>query len=66
MKDEKFLPVKVRDFPDYSLEITGTIHSATSYDITKHLFLFDDENLYVIKNNPYTIKVYKDLYCIGI
>lgn len=58
-------PVKTREFPTFT-EIEYDIHSATSYDITRHLFLFDSENIYVIKNNPYTIKKYTDIYCVGV
>lgn len=64
-KDGVTQPVKARDYPNYD-DIQYDIHSATSYDITKHIFLFDTENVYVIKNNPYTLKVYKDVYCVGV
>ncbi len=48
-------------------EIKGILHSGTSYDIKEHLALFDDKNLYVIKNNPtQKIKAYSGVNCIGL
>lgn len=46
-------------------KITGILHSGTAYDINKHLFLFDDKNLYVVKANPDSVTVYPNVYCVG-
>ena len=64
-KDGKFQPIIVKDFPVFP-EITGTIHSATAYEIGKHIFVFDEKNMYVISYMPYKIVVYPNIYCIGI
>lgn len=55
----------MKDIPEFE-EITGKVHSATAYDLTKEIFLFDEKNMYVISFNPYTITVYSNIYCIGI
>lgn len=43
------------------------MHSGAAYEPDKHLFLFDERNMYVIKSGttPQCI-VYSDVYCIGI
>eukprot|EP00347_Sterkiella_histriomuscorum_P004764 403359199 len=46
--------------------ITGSIHSGTAYEVDKHMFLFDEKNFYVVKQKPDSIKVYENVYCIGL
>ena len=59
-------PKLLKTYPSF-LEISGTIHSAVSYDIDKYLFLFDERNMYVITNSrPPKCQVHQNIYCIGV
>lgn len=47
-------------------EIKGNLHSGTSYNVNDHVLLFDEKNLYVIKNtNPQKTRTYPNVYCVG-
>lgn len=51
----------------YFKQIKGQLHSATCNDPSKHLFLFDEINMYVITTEPTNkMTVYENIYCLGI
>lgn len=41
---------KTKEYPEFK-QITGIIHSVTSYEVEKHLIMFDEKNAYVIKDS---------------
>lgn len=44
-------------------EIEDSIHSVVTYDVKDHLILFDDENAYIIKMNPFQLITDKGICC---
>lgn len=47
-------------------EITGNIMNGTFVDFDKHMFLFDEKNMYVIRQRPFALTVFEDVNCIGL
>eukprot|EP00347_Sterkiella_histriomuscorum_P013502 403364473 len=59
---------ELKDFPDIKDKIKGQLLQGCSFNISKHMFLFDDKNMYVVRMRKATndFKTYENLFCVGI
>lgn len=60
---------ELRDFPDIKEKIKGSLSIGCTFNIVKHLFLFDGANMYVVrmrKNGINEFKTYENIFCVGI
>ena len=56
------------NFSSIADNFKGVLHSGCSYDINKHMFLFDKEHMYVvlIKDKGHVVRKYENIFCCGI
>jgi hypothetical protein len=55
----------MKQIPEFK-DITGTIHSGCSYDISDHIFLFDEKNMYMLKFETMKLTIFANVFITGI
>lgn len=68
IKDNVATLEELNKFDSIAESIKGTLHSGCSYDISKHMFLFDKDKMYVvlIKDKKHEVRTYDNIFCCGI